>query len=128
MAQGVAGGALDDPGVANRSLHRTLHRRFVDMMALLDSRRGVAVAPCRREDPLPSELRRPVRCLSFQRVWECDVTGALLEIPRMQLSLVLLLRKQGFPRGRWEHRHAILAALAAPKANLSPIEVEVLHA
>jgi hypothetical protein len=119
---------LRQPRRLHGALNRTLHDRFMKMMPARLTRCGVNVATARREDPLPSECRGPGWRLSLERSWKLDPPASRLDIPAVQHANSFQLVRERTSRRSRQHRHAVLAALSAPKTDFARGQIDVLDA
>jgi hypothetical protein len=118
--------ALADAGRLHRRPHRTLQRGLVQVVTPAPTIRRPKGAG-RREHVLPSPVAVHVRKLSEQRLTQpCRPdAGARVSGEPPPLALDLLGER---PYGAGGQRRApILAALALPNDELSPIEIDILH-
>ena len=128
VPQGVAGGWLGQAGATARLAHGVLHHAFVQVVAALVLRLGVAVPARGREHPLPVDVARGARILQRQRVGQRHVAGARGHVLRVQLAHARQLLLQRRPRAGRQHGAPVLAALAATHRQLVGVQVDVLDA
>ena len=116
------------PAISDGFLHCPLYQGFVDRMATLLSRPRVSPPASLGEDELPPAFAICVWILAGQRVRQIDTTVAVSQILLLDSLHVPQVFLQGANHGMGHCRHPVLVSLSLANGNLTPFEVQVLHA
>src|SRR3990170_4515471 len=128
MPESVTGDLLGDSGTGSCLLYCPLEDRFVQVVPVRTSGRGVDILPRSREHPLPRPLSIRTRIFPVEPIRKFNVAAAFAQILFVPCLDLLKMKFQTILYGRGQDGHPGLAPLPLPDDDLSVSEIDVLHA